>query len=478
MIFNSLAFMFFLPLVFLLYWQVFRRNDIRNVFVVLASYVFYGWWSWRFLVLIFITTLCSYLSGLGLERVAAGWKRKLVLWLNVGVNLAILCTFKYFNFFVDNLRALFDMLGFTIGSVTVDLILPVGISFYTFQALSYTIDVYRGKMQPTHDIGAFFAFISFFPQLVAGPIERATNLLPQFLKPRTFDYSMAVDGCRLMLWGFFKKMVVADNCAPLADRVFASYDTLGGIDLWIGALAFTFQIYGDFSGYSDIAIGCARLFGIRLMRNFKVPYFSRDVAEFWRRWHISLNTWFVDYVYIPLGGSRKGKGMTVRNTFAIFLLSGLWHGASWTYVGWGVYHATLFVPGLIAGKTKRFRDDAAMGRWLPGFKESFYMGMTFLLIAVGWVIFRADNLQMALHYIARMFTDFHYDTIGVDKFLLLWIGVMMVVEWLTRSHRHALEAVENGFWRYRGVRWCAYIALAVVCLAFHGQQEAFIYFQF
>lgn len=478
MIFNSLAFMFFLPLVFILYWQVFRRNDIRNVFVVLASYVFYGWWSWRFLVLIFITTICSYLSGIGLERVAAGWKRKLVLWLNVGVNLGILCTFKYFNFFVDNLRTLFDMLGFTMGSVTVDLILPVGISFYTFQALSYTIDVYRGKMQPTHDIGAFFAFISFFPQLVAGPIERATNLLPQFLKPRTFDYSMAVDGCRLMLWGFFKKMVVADNCAPLADRIFASYDTLGGIDLWIGALAFTFQIYGDFSGYSDIAIGCARLFGIRLMRNFKVPYFSRDVAEFWRRWHISLNTWFVDYVYIPLGGSRKGKGKTVRNTFAIFLLSGLWHGASWTYVGWGVYHATLFVPGLIAGKTKRFRNDAAMGRWLPGFKESFYMGVTFLLIAVGWVIFRADNLQMALHYIARMFTDFHYDTIGVDKFLLLWIVVMMVVEWLTRSHRHALEAVENGFWRYRGVRWCAYIALAVVCLAFHGQQEAFIYFQF
>lgn len=394
------------------------------------------------------------------------------------MNLFILGIFKYYNFFVENLQNLLFPLGIRLDDVTMNLILPVGISFYTFQALSYSIDVYKGKIEATRDPIAFFAFISFFPQLVAGPIERATNLLPQFLKPRSFDYSLAVDGCRQILWGFFKKVVVADNCAVYVNQVFGDYENVGGINLWAGAILFAFQIYGDFSGYSDIAIGVAKLFGIRLMNNFKTPYFSRDIAEFWRRWHISLTTWFRDYIYIPLGGSRCGDRKKIRNTFIIFLVSGFWHGAEWTFIGWGAYHAVLFLPLIVSKKNRKYLDNPGARRILPTFNESLAMGLTFLLVCVGWVIFRADNISVAYKYIKRMFSNFSVEGFLPGKMMLLWIVIMLGVEWINREKEHPFTVSGNGLLRYTPVRWAMYTGIAFICLFFYGESGNFIYFQF
>ena len=341
MLFNSLGFALFLPVVFLIYWLLRRWHRWQNLFVLVASYYFYGCWDWRFLMLIAFTSAASYLSGLWIGAAEEG-KRKWIMWGNVGINLLILGLFKYYDFFAQSFADLF--LGGQADGLLLGLVLPVGISFYTFQALSYSIDVYRGAVRPTRDVVAFFAYVAFFPQLVAGPIERASSLLPQFQTSRHFDYALGVDGLRQMLWGFFKKMVVADSCALYVDHAFADMQGANGATLAVGAVLFSIQIYGDFSGYSDIAIGCAKLFGIRLRRNFDVPYFSRDIAEFWRRWHMSLTSWFRDYVYIPLGGSRVGRWRVVINTFVIFLVSGLWHGANWTFVAWGAFHALLFLP--------------------------------------------------------------------------------------------------------------------------------------
>lgn len=424
MLFNSFEYLIFLPIVFLLYWFVFDyamrgckcQLLWQNLLIVVASYIFYGWWDWRFLILIAITTILSFFSGIGIEKAPTQRGKKTIMIANVVVNLGILGVYKYYDFFATQFAELF---GIQSDFLLLHLILPVGISFYTFQALSYSIDVYRKQIEPTHDIVAFTAFLSFFPQLVAGPIERATNLLPQFQRKRHFDYAQAVDGMRQILWGLFKKIVVADNCATYVDQVFGDIGAHSGSTLLLAAVLFTFQIYGDFSGYSDIAIGTAKLFGIKLMRNFNVPYFSRDIAEFWRRWHISLTTWFRDYVYIPLGGSRpevparlKARGerlearytkvIAIRNTFIIFLLSGLWHGANWTFVLWGAYHALLFVPLLLMGKNRRYRDTVATitlpdgtikTKWLPSIKEAGQMLLTFALAVVGWIIFRAENIR-------------------------------------------------------------------------------------
>lgn len=363
MLFNSFEFLIFLPIVFALYWLLQKHLKWQNGLVVAASYLFYGWWDWRFLLLIFITSISSFISGIGIERNEGnGRKQKIISAANIILNLLILGVFKYYNFFVDNLVGLFSTIGFNLDWPTLHIILPVGISFYTFQALSYSIDVYQGKIKATHDIVEFCAFISFFPQLVAGPIERATNLLPQFQKERKFDYGNAVDGLRQMLWGFFKKMLIADNCAIAVNWIWANQSGQHSFVLLIGAILFTFQIYCDFSGYSDIAIGCARLFGIKLMRNFNYPYFSRSIPEFWRRWHISLTTWFRDYIYFPLGGSRCSKGKTIRNVFVVWGVSGLWHGANWTFVFWGLYHAFLLnIYNLLGIKTKKETEPLLVG---------------------------------------------------------------------------------------------------------------------
>ena len=479
MLFNSLEFLIFLPIVFLLYWHVFKPLRWQNFFVVVASYVFYGWWNWRFLLLILFTSLCSFASGILLQRFDESKKwRKVISGTNIAINIAILGVVKYYDFFASQLVEAFSGLGIQLHLTSLNIILPVGISFYTFQALSYTVDIYRRKLEPTRDVIAFLAFISFFPQLVAGPIERATNLLPQFLKPRKFDYALAVDGMRQILWGLFKKMVVADTCATACNEIFADYATKSGGELIVGALFFTFQIYGDFSGYSDIAIGTAKLFGVRLMRNFNVPYFSRDIAEFWRRWHISLNTWFVDYVYIPLGGSRNGKWKTVRNTLIIFGLSGLWHGANWTYIVWGFYHAFLFIPLFLFGLNHKRKDVVAAQSWHPSWKEALQMLTTFCFVVIGWIIFRAENIGQAWGYISRMFCEFDGTFPKHGNTPLIYCGIVLLVEWMQRKKEHAFQIPHRSLFAYRPVRWIFYFAVFVCTYFFMGNQSTFIYFQF
>ena len=484
MLFNSIQFVIYLPIVFLLYWFVFDRFIckskyqlyLQNAFIVVASYVFYGWWDWRFLLLIAFTSFCSWGSGLIIGKAESKKKAKTWMWLNIILNLGILATFKYYDFFVAEFAQLFHI---STDGLLLKVILPVGISFYTFQALSYSIDVYRGKIDPTKDIVAFFAFISFFPQLVAGPIERATNLLPQFLKKRKFDYNTAVDGMRLILWGLFKKVVVADNCAWYVNQVFSTYSERSGSTLLLAAIFFTFQIYAYFSGYSDIAIGTAKLFGVKLMRNFNVPYFSRDIAEFWRRWHISLTTWFRDYVYIPLGGSRVSKAKIIRNTFIIFLVSGFWHGANWTFIAWGAYHAVLFLPLILTGKNRKFTNQIAEGRFLPTLKESGQMLLTFFLVVIGWIIFRAESIGQAWGYICGIIDDsvFSMPWLKAREYYIptvVSIVAMLVIEWLFRKS-------DFGFDIKRFPKWFQYALIYALCLSiffFSGRNETFIYFQF
>lgn len=481
MLFNSFEFLVFLPVVFLLYWFVFCGRRWQNLLVVLASYVFYGWWDWRFLFLIALTSLCSYASGIFIERYEGKRKvQRAVSASNIVLNLLILGVFKYCNFFVENLDALLSSFGYKLDWVTLDIILPVGISFYTFQALSYTIDVYHRNIKATHDMVEFFAYISFFPQLVAGPIERATNLLPQFQKPRTFEYDKAVDGCRQMLWGFFKKLVIADNCASVVNQYWSDYQHLSGISLWILGVLFTFQIYCDFSGYSDIAIGCARLFGIHLMRNFNVPYFSRSIPEFWRRWHISLTTWFRDYIYFPLGGSRCAKWKTIRNVFIVWGISGLWHGANWTFVCWGLFHATLLAIYNLLGINTKYQHVAAHGRLFPNVKEFLQMSLTFLLAVIGWVIFRAEDMGQAVDFLGAMFTSPFYSSDGniYERKWLLWGFVCLLAEWLQRDKQHALQFPNNKVFRHAPVRWTVYAVLLLMMLMYVGKVQTFIYFQF
>jgi D-alanyl-lipoteichoic acid acyltransferase DltB (MBOAT superfamily) len=480
MLFNSLTFAFFLPIVFALYWFVFQRNlKLQNLLIVVASYVFYGWWDWRFLILIAFTSFCSWGAGLIMQGNGDGKIGKIVNVANIVLNLGILAVFKYYNFFVESFVEAFSVIGVHLHINTLAIILPVGISFYTFQALSYSIDVYRKKVEPTHDIIAFFAFVSFFPQLVAGPIERATNLLPQFYANRTFDYSKATDGMRQILWGLFKKIVIADNCAVYVNAVFENPDYYKGSTLFLGAMFFAFQIYGDFSGYSDIAIGAARLFGINLMRNFNYPYFSRDIAEFWRRWHISLTTWFRDYVYIPLGGSRVSKGKVVRNTFVIFLLSGFWHGANWTFIAWGAFHALLFLPLILLGKNRKYTDTVAEGQILPSIKEFLQICLTFVLVVLGWVFFRAETIGDALFYLKGIFAlDIVTFPWILDSLYIVMTAISLIilfsVEWIQRDKQHGLQISSLKPWLRRTV----YLLLICLIVLLMGKNEQFIYFQF
>jgi len=480
MLFNSFEFLLFLPIVFLLYWFVFRRRRWQNLLIVVASYVFYGWWDWRFLLLIALTSLCSYVSGLLLEHYEGQRRRQqAVSAANIVLNLGILGVFKYYNFFVENLDALFGMMGYHLDWVTMKVILPVGISFYTFQALSYTIDVYQKKLPATHDIVEFFAYISFFPQLVAGPIERATNLLPQFQQRRQFDYAKAVDGMRQMLWGFLKKLVIADNCAAIVNDYWEHFQDLPGLSLFHLGVLFTFQIYCDFSGYSDIAIGCARLFGFNLMRNFNFPYFSRSIPEFWRRWHISLMTWFRDYIYFPLGGSRCDKWKIIRNVYIVWGISGLWHGANWTFVCWGLFHATLLAVYNLLGVNTKYKNVVAYGRYLPSMKETMQMALTFFLTVIGWIIFRAETMAQAVDYFTAMVSNKFFDASALLGVTCTCFGiVLLAIEWLQRDKQHALQFSDMKPFNYRLVRWGIYYIIIMIIACYAGTSQTFIYFQF
>lgn len=476
MLFNSLEFIAFLPLVFAIYWGI-NRGPLRlqNAFVLLASYTFYGWWDYRFLSLIAASTLVDYTLGLLIGSGISDRTRKRCVAASVVFNLGLLGIFKYFNFFSESLIAVFASVGVTLSAVTISVVLPVGISFYTFQTLSYTLDVYKGKLRPTKDFVAFASFVAFFPQLVAGPIERASNLLPQFLTKRKFNYKGAVDGCRQILWGFAKKVIVADNCAVAANMIFADYESMHPAALVLGMVFFAFQIYCDFSGYSDIAIGVARLFGFELMINFRYPYFSRDIAEFWRRWHISLSTWFRDYVYIPLGGSRGGKSKVIRNVFAIFLLSGLWHGANWTFITWGAINALYFLPLLLRSKNRTHLDTVSTGRLFPACADAFRILRTFSIVCLAWVFFRAETIDQAVHYISGLFTQWGEPFSLSEAIPLLYIVPLVAIEWSQRNQAYPLAST----FRSTPLRWALYLALAVSIVVFSSKdQMTFIYFQF
>ena len=474
MLFNSLDFALFLPIVFALYWFVFQKNlKAQNALVLVASYVFYGWWDWSFLWLILFSTLINYFFAIGLGKYDKERTRKIILWSSVAVNMGFLGFFKYYNFFLDNFIQAFSFFGNPITIRGLDIVLPVGISFYTFQTMSYTIDVYRKQLEPTKDFVAFSAYVSFFPQLVAGPIERAINFLPQFYTNRTFDYVKAVDGCRQILWGLFKKIVIADNCAEYANKIFENYQDYNGATLFLGAVFFAFQIYCDFSGYSDIAIGTSRLFGFSLMQNFAFPYFSRDVAEFWRRWHISLSTWFRDYVYIPLGGSRVNKWKQVRNTFIIFILSGFWHGANWTFVAWGALHALYFLPLLLNGKNRKNIHVLNANNYLPTLRDVISILSTFILITFAWVFFRAANFTEALKYISNILTLKSGNMLNIDGLngYQLLITVMALIYLILQDY-HLMKKSKFGL---------LFMPTTLFMIFYFGHFKStasFIYFQF
>ncbi|MFY0591958.1 MBOAT family O-acyltransferase [Roseivirga sp.] len=483
MLFNSIDFVLFLPLVFIIYWCISSdRPKEQNLFLLLASYFFYGCWNWKFLGLIAFSTLIDYLIGLALGKEIKQVRRTWLLMTSIFVNIGLLGFFKYYNFFLESFVDSFSMLGIEFSPNRLNILLPVGISFYTFQTLSYTIDVYRGKLAPTKDFIAFAAFVSYFPQLVAGPIERATHLLPQFFKRRAFSYEKAVNGMQQVLWGLVKKVIVADNCARIVDHIYANSDTLTASTLVLGILLFSFQVYGDFSGYSDIAIGLARLFGFNLKQNFNYPYFSRDYGEFWRRWHISISTWFRDYVYIPLGGNRGSKLINARNILIVFAISGLWHGANWTFILFGLFNGLFVLPSMLRGTHKKHTGTVAENRRLPTFREFFGMLSTFLTISFLLILFRANNLAHALDYFIGLFSFSIFSGLGLPNIngvytTILIVIIFILIEWNGRTRLFAIENLGYG-WK-KSYRWAVYICITFAIIYLGAFDEGrFIYFQF
>jgi len=465
MLFNSIAFLLFLPIVFAIYWFVFKNNfKAQNLLILISSYVFYGWWDYRFLGLIAFSTLLDYFIGLSIEKSDTKNSKKIFLWISIIVNIGVLLFFKYFNFFIDSFATAFPFLTSNHRLFNLNIILPVGISFYTFQTLSYNIDIYKKKINPTKNLIAFSAFVSFFPQLVAGPIERASHLLPQFLSKRTFNYQQAVSGVKLMIWGFYKKVVIADNAAIIVDGIFNQYQNQSSLSLIVGSLLFTFQIYCDFSGYSDIAIGLARLFNFDLMTNFKFPYFSKNISEFWKRWHISLSTWFRDYVYIPIGGNRGTKTKAIINVLIVFLISGFWHGANWTFVIWGILHGIFYIPQFLGLKTNLATSLKTL--W------------TFIIVCFAWVFFRAKSIRNALEYLYLIFTSKHQGQYfnGTRKHLLITLIALLAIGFMLWAERKAKKNNYNEVLLTKPL--LILVALATIFFGAYKNHTSFIYFQF
>ena len=469
----------FLPLVFIIYWLIPSKFiRIQNIFIIISSYFFYACWNWRFLSLIILSTLVDYWVGISLSKTEKKRNRKYLLLISIFVNIGFLSFFKYFNFFIDSFVETFHFFGYSINADRLDIILPVGISFYTFQTLSYSIDVYHRKISPTRDIISFSSFVCFFPQLVAGPIERAKNLLPQFQKERVFVYDQAVDGLRQMLWGLFKKIVIADNCAIYVDNIFSNYSIYSGSTLLLGSLLFAVQIYGDFSGYSDIAIGTSRLLGINLMKNFDFPYFSRNIAEFWQRWHISLITWFRDYVYIPLGRTRGRLWLKMRNISILFLVSGLWHGAKWNFITWGMWNAMVYNFLMLLKMNRVNRDTVAAGRQIPDLNEIAQIGTTFAVTLIGMILFRSRSVADALSYLLRMFSPslFSFPEIHLEVSTIFFIVLFFITEWIQREKPHGLHLDSDRIPQI--FRWGLYYTIIWVIFSFSGHEQEFIYFRF
>ena len=478
MLFNSIEYIVFLPVVFAIYWMLRKNYQWQNVVLLLASYVFYAYWNWRFLGLLFGMSLIAYLCGyaIGKSEEVRG-KSKFWMVANVVIDVGVLAIFKYYNFFVGSFE---DLFGLQNSIHSLKIVLPLGISFFTFQAIAYVVDVYKRKIEPTSLIDCLL-YIGFFPKLLAGPIERPTNLIPQIQKPRVFEYDLAVDGCRQMLWGLFKKVVIADNAALYVNQVYGDYANQSGSTLLLAAILYTIQIYGDFSGYSDMAIGSAKLLGFRFRDNFLFPYFSRNMNEFWRRWHISLNTWFVDYVYIPLGGNRNGKWHTIRNIMIVFLLSGLWHGADWSFVAWGAYHGLLLVLLILLNQNTKYEQIVAYDRWYPNLKELGQMLLVFALATFGWMMFRADNMTQFLDYTARMCSADMLSLPKVQGYTILFMNIvlMFVIEWHMRRQKHGFDfQPSSNKPLYTALRYTLYTLIFILILLFGGHTENFIYMYF
>lgn len=477
MLFNSIPFLLFIIIVFILYWMVVYKNlKMQNGLLLIASYVFYGWWDYRFLLLIVASTLVDYIVGMTMEVQTKNSNRKKLLFISLIFNLGLLGFFKYYNFFIESWVEVWERFGVRMHLSTLQIILPVGISFYTFQTLSYTIDVYKHRIKPTKNILNFATYVAFFPQLVAGPIERASQLLPQFKIKKTFNLVQVKDGFHLIIWGLFQKIVIADTCATYSNAIFSNFENLNSLTLILGSIYFAFQIYGDFAGYSNIAIGTAKLFGFKLMRNFSYPYFSRDIAEFWRCWHISLSTWFRDYLYIPLGGSRVSKGRQLRNVLIIFIVSGFWHGANWTFVAWGSLHALLFLPLLLNNNNRKNLDIVANNTIFPNIREIVQMLTTFGLVCLTWIFFRSSTITESIKYIRRIFSnvDFSIEYLNIERYsieILLLIGVFISMEWFNRNKEHPISGSLKSL-------KVSIIIMLILLLGVYSEHQEFIYFQF
>ncbi len=485
MLFNSIDFAIFFPLFFVIYWIVAKKLTLRNIFILLASYLFYGWWDWRFLSLIVISSLVDFAVGRQLYRTDNKRKRTMLLIVSLLVNLGFLAYFKYTNFFIDSFIKSFRLFGGTLESFSLNIILPVGISFYTFQTLSYTIDIYRGRLKPTNNWLAFFSFVAFFPQLVAGPIERASHLLPQFFKVHKFNYQALRSGLLLIGFGLFKKMVIADRLAIVVNEVYNNPEAYSGVNLIVATVFFAFQIYCDFSGYSDIAIGISRTIGFDIMKNFDSPYFSKSITEFWHRWHISLSTWFRDYVYIPLGGSRKGKYRTYLNLFLVFVISGLWHGAAITFVIWGFIHGVMIVLEKITSKWRAdFFEKIRVGKNI-GYERILFLVFTFSVVTFAWIFFRANSFSDSVYIVQHLFdftTQKNIFELGLPKhefnFAIISILFLLIFDYIHRRY-NAFRLLNKLHFSLRSVVYVC-IAFVIIIFGIYGDDNVseFIYFQF
>ncbi|WP_337966507.1 MBOAT family O-acyltransferase [uncultured Flavobacterium sp.] len=486
MLFNSLNFAVFFVIIFILYWFVTNKNlKIQNLLLLISSYFFYAFWDWRFLFLLVFSTLLDYYSGLKISNTEKESSKRFWFWLSISVNLGFLGVFKYYNFFIESFTELFSKFGFVINTWTLNVVLPVGISFYTFHGLSYVIDVYKKRIPAEKNFIDYAVFVSFFPLLVAGPIERATHLLPQIKKKRSFDYNTAVNGVRQILWGLFKKIVIADTCSVFVDDIFQNYANYSGGTLVLGAILFSFQIYCDFSGYSDIAIGVAKLLGIDLITNFRTPYFSRNIADFWRRWHISLSSWFRDYVYMPLGGSKVGLTKSIRNIFIIFILSGFWHGANWTFIFWGALNALYFIPSFLMKNNRKYVDNDSQSSFLSQIKAFVDILITFGLVTFAWIFFRSNSLTNAIAYIKGIFRYEDFLKIHSAKTyelslkpLLLYLIIFLFIEWYYKNENVVFTKLHNTKLSIAAKYVFYFLAVISILLSIKNQSTSFIYFQF
>lgn len=475
MLFNSISFLIFLPTIYFLYWFVFQKNiRSQNLTLIIASYFFYGWWSWKFLFLLIFSSLLDYFYGFA---VAYKKKSKLFLILSIINNIGVLFIFKYYDFFAREIKDSLEYFGISTHPQILNIALPIGISFYTFHGMSYVFDIYSGKQKPVKNFIDYGLFVSFFPLLVAGPIERANHLLPQIQTKRKFNYTQSINGLRLIVWGLFKKVVIADSLAKIADQIFANYQDYNSTSLLVGAISFSFQIYCDFSGYSDIGIGTSKLLGFELLSNFKFPYFSRNLIEFWKKWHISLTSWFRDYVYIPLGGSKKNIPITIRNIFIIFLLSGFWHGANWTYLVWGFLHVIgyifVYYPNKGIKPNFSFENEVRF----PTFIELSKMLVTFSFVTLTWVYFRSENISSANEYIYLLFADIIIQPnellkipYGINAFI--YIFPFVLAEWYIKRDER------NFYFKNKTLETLLTWIVIILIISKFNNQSNFIYFQF